>query len=152
MFRLVSRYIKSTVDSEDVLIMAFTKVFANISSFSDRGEGSFEGWIRKVVVNEALMWLRRRHNFNMTETLGEGSDPVDLGAFSGLPAEEISRFISELPNGYRTVFNLFVIEGYTHLEIAGMLEISESTSRTQLFKAKTLLKKTLTQEGFHYGT
>ena len=132
--------------------MAFTKVFANLSGFTERGEGSFEGWLRKVVVNESLMWLRRRHNFNMTETLGEDTDHVDLDAFSGLPAEEISRFILELPNGYRTVFNLFVIEGYTHAEIADLLEISESTSRTQLFKAKMLLKKTLTQEGFHYGT
>ncbi len=132
--------------------MAFTKVFANLSGFTERGEGSFEGWLRKVVVNEALMWLRRRHNFNMTENIGENTDQVGLDAFSKLPADDISRFISELPNGYRTVFNLAVIEGYSHREIAGMLEISESTSRTQLFKAKTLLKKILSQEGFHYGT
>ncbi len=152
MFRLACRYIRSSTDSEDVLVMAFTKVFANIHGFDTRGDGSLEGWIRKVVVNESLMWLRRRHNFNMTENIEGNADYVDLGGFSQLPVEEICRFIAELPNGYRTVFNLFVIEGYNHAEIAAMLEISENTSRTQLFKAKALLKKILTREGFHYGT
>lgn len=132
--------------------MAFTKVFAHIGSFQDRGDGSLEGWIRKVVVNESLMWLRRRHNFNLTESIDSNTDYIDLGGFSELPAEEICRFMAELPNGYRTVFNLFVIEGYNHAEIAGMLEISENTSRSQLYKAKALLKKILTREGFQYGT
>jgi RNA polymerase sigma-70 factor (ECF subfamily) len=152
MFRLASRYIPSTADSEDVLIMAFTKVYASIESFKDRGEGSLEGWIRKIVVNESLMWLRRRHNFNLTESIESDTDYVDLNDFSLLAPADIARFIAGLPNGYRTVFNLSVVEGYSHLEIADMLGISESTSRTQLFKAKTLLKKILTKEGFQYGT
>lgn len=152
MFRLVSRYIRTTVDSEDVLIMAFTKVFANIRTFQDRGEGGLEGWIRKIVVNESLMWLRRRHNFNMTDNMGDEFESVDLHALGELPAEDIARFVASLPDGYRTIFNLSVIEGYSHAEIAAMLKISESTSRTQLFKAKAQLKKMLTQEGFHYGT
>ena len=152
MFWLTRRYILSVADSEDALIMAFTKVYANIGSFTDRGEGSLEAWIRKVVVNESLMWLRRRHNFNMTESIESENEYVDLNDFSMLAPNDIARFIAGLPNGYRTVFNLSVIEGYSHLEIASMLGISESTSRTQLFKAKALLKKILTQEGYHYGT
>jgi RNA polymerase sigma-70 factor (ECF subfamily) len=76
----------------------------------------------------------------------------DLHAFSAQDAEDVYQLITQLPTGYRTVFNLFVVEGYSHAEIASMLEINETTSRSQLFKAKALLKKMLTQEGYHYGT
>lgn len=110
------------------------------------------GWIKKVMINESLMWLRRRHNFHLTESLDEHTPEPELKQFSEMEAEDIYRFISALPTGYRTVFNLSVIEGYSHQEIAESLSITESTSRTQLFKAKAMLKKMLTQEGFQYGT
>jgi len=152
MFRLASRYVRNTVDAEDILVMAFTKVYSGIQGFVYRDKGSLEAWIRKVVVNESLMWLRRRHNFNLTETIEDHHFPVALEDFSQLPVDDILQFIAKLPIGYRTVFNLTVIEGFTHSEIAAMLEITESTSRTQLFKAKTLLKQMLALEGFHYGT
>ena len=152
MYRLSFRYIKSQVDTEDVLITSFTKIFKSIHTFQNQGPGSLEGWIRKIVVNESLMWLRRRHNFNLTEALDENLPEHDLSQFSQLEAEDICKMISNLPTGYRTIFNLSVVEGYNHQEIAKMLSIAESTSRTQLFKAKALLKKILTQEGFHYGT
>ena len=152
MFRLAFRYIKSQVDAEDVVITSFTKVFKGIQTFKFQEEGSLEGWIRKIVVNESLMWLRRRHNFNLTESLDEGMPEPDLAQFSQLEANDIYKMIAELPTGYRTVFNLNVVEGYSHQEIAAMLSVAESTSRTQLFKAKALLKKMLTKEGFHYGT
>lgn len=134
------------------MITAFTKVFKTIHSFTYRGEGTLEGWIRKIVVNESLMWLRRKHNFNMSENLSDAIPETDLAEFSQLEAEDICKMISDLPTGYRTVFNLNVIEGYSHQEIGEKLSITESTSRTQLFKAKALLKKMLTQEGFQYGT
>jgi RNA polymerase sigma-70 factor (ECF subfamily) len=108
--------------------------------------------MRKIVVNESLMWLRRSHNFNLTESLEASLPEPDLNAFSEQEAEDIYYFITQLPTGYRTVFNLSVIEGFNHAEIAGMLQISENTSRSQLFKAKTMLKKMLIQEGYHYGT
>ena len=152
MFRLACRYVRVDVDAEDVLIMAFTKVYSGIGGFSDQGPGSLGAWIRKVVVNESLMWLRRRHNFNLTESIEDHHAIVDLEDISKLPSEDIQQFIAELPTGYRTVFNLSVIDGFNHAEIGRALEISESTSRTQLFKAKLLLKKMLTREGFHYGT
>jgi RNA polymerase sigma-70 factor (ECF subfamily) len=152
LFRLTFRYIKSQEDAEDVTMTAFIKVFNNIKSFNDQGEGSLEAWMRKIFVNESLMWLRRRHNFSMTETLDEGMDEADLTQMAELESEDIYKLIANLPVGYRTVFNLNVIEGYNHQEIGNMLSITESTSRTQLFKAKAILKKMLTREGYRYGT
>lgn len=152
MFRVAFRYIKNQAEAEDVIIKAFTKIFNAIDSFTYKGEGSLEAWIRKVVVNEALMCLRSTHNFNLSESLSNEIPESDLSEFSQLEAEDITKMISDLPTGYRTVFNLYVIEGYTHQEIAEQLSITDSTSRTQLFKAKALLKKALNKEGFQYGT
>lgn len=152
MYRLCFRYIKQQADAEDVMISSFNKVFQHFASFHYEGDGSLEAWIRKIVVNESLMWLRRRHNFNMMESIEDTMPQADLSQLSELNAEDIYKMIAQLPTGYRTVFNLSVIEGYNHQEIAGMLDISEGTSRSQLFKAKSLLKKILTKEGFHYGT
>ena len=151
MLRVASRYVREKADAEDVFMMAFMKVLANLNGFTPQGQGSLHAWIRKVVVNEALLWLRRRHNFQMMENLEEGH-AAELTELSRLPAEDIIRFVNRLPDGYRTVFNLNVVEGYAHHEIAELLNISESTSRTQLYKAKGQLKKMLTQEGYHYGT
>lgn len=152
MYRLVWRYVKSQGDAEDILMTGFVRILKSIGTFESRGDGSFEGWMRKIMVNEALMWLRKKHNFNLTESIDETFKEPDLEGFRELEAEDIYQFIAQLPVGYRTVFNLFVVEGYDHREIADMLSIQEATSRSQLFKAKTLLKKMLTHEGFHYGT
>jgi len=152
MFRLSCRYVKQGADAEDIVIRVFNKVFEHISGFKYEGAGSLEAWIRKIVVNESLMWLRKRHNFNMTESIEECAPQIDLALLSELEAQDIYKLIGQLPIGYRTVFNLFVIEGYSHEEIATMLNINEGTSRSQLYKAKSLLKKTLSKEGFQYGT
>jgi RNA polymerase sigma factor (sigma-70 family) len=152
MLRLALRYVKSQPDAEDTLIIAFTKVFKSIRNFNYQGDGSLVGWIRKIVVNESLMLLRKKHNFNLTESLDEALPEPDLTSFSELNAEDILLMIAQLPTGYRTVFNLSVIEGYTHDEIAVLLSIKEATSRSQLFKAKALLKKMLLKEGYYYGT
>ncbi|MBL0745147.1 RNA polymerase sigma factor [Chryseolinea lacunae] len=98
------------------------------------------------------MWLRQRHNFNLMESLDASLPEADLNAFAELDAADVYAFIARLPTGYRTVFNLFVVEGYDHDEIGRMLHIAVGTSRSQLFKAKALLKKMMSQEGFHYGT
>jgi RNA polymerase sigma factor (sigma-70 family) len=152
MYRLCYRYIRNQEDVEDILILAFTKVLENSKPFEWRGEGSLEAWIRQIVINESLMWLRKRHNFHLTESWDTREDEPDLSIINELEAEDIYRMIGELPDGYRTVFNLSVIEGYSHQEIAAFLKISASTSRTQLFKAKALLKRRLTMGGFNYGT
>jgi RNA polymerase sigma-70 factor (ECF subfamily) len=152
LYRLALRYIKSGEDAEDVTMAAFIKIFKSINSFIFQGEGSLEAWMRQIFINESLMWLRRRHNFSMTESLEAGMLEPDLKQLTELEAEDIYKLIAKLPIGYRTVFNLNVIEGYNHQEIGLMLSITESTSRTQLFKAKTILKKMLTKEGYRYGT
>lgn len=152
MLRLSLRYIRTIADAEDVMITAFTRVFHHIGNFNVRADGSLKGWIRKIVVNESLMWLRRRHNFNMTESVDEGMQEPDLSQLAALEAKDILKMLESLPTGYRAIFNLSVIEGYSHQEIGSLLEISEGTSRSQLFKAKVLLKKMLTREGYQYGT
>jgi RNA polymerase sigma factor (sigma-70 family) len=152
MFRVGFRYVKSEMETEDVIIVAFGNAFKSIRSFKYRGPGSLEAWLRKIVINESLMWLRKRHNFNLTETIDERVPEASLKQFSESGADDIYKMITQLPTGYRTVFNLNVIEGYSHEEIGTLLGISEGTSRSQLFKAKALLKKMLTREGFHYGT
>ncbi len=151
MFRVAYRYMKNQIEAEDVLIVALNKMFAAIDTFTT-GEGSLEGWIRRIVVNESLMALRKRHNFNLTETLDVNTPEPDMQEMCDADAEEIFAAIEKLPTGYRTVFNLNVVEGYPHEDIAKMLGITVSTSRTQLFKAKALLKKMLSKEGSVYGT
>ncbi len=147
MFGLCQRYLKNREDAEDVLVEAFFKVLANISQYM--GLGSFEGWIRRIVVNEALMALRRRHNFNMTVEISEMEQPATPSrVVEELAARDILELLRQLPTGYRTVFNLYVMEGYKHREIAEMLGISINTSKSQLILAKKRLQELLEQAGY----
>ena len=152
MFRISYRYTRNQPEAEDVMIRSFTKVFEQIASFQFRGDGSLAAWIRKIVVNESLMWLRRTHNFRMTESIEDRMLPVDLSQANRLSEDDIYKLVTQLPTGYRTVFNLAVVEGYNHQEVAELLGIEESTSRSQLFKAKNMLKVLLAKEGLHFGT
>ena len=135
---VLKRYLRSREDAEDVLVEAFFKVFTNLDRF--RGDGSFEGWIRRIVVNEALMFLRKQHNFNMTVEITDFDQPVRLNVMDDLAVKDIMKLMGQLPTGYRTVFNLYVIEGYKHREIADLLGISINTSKSQLILAKKRLK------------
>jgi RNA polymerase sigma factor (sigma-70 family) len=127
------------MEAEDVLQDAFIKVFDNIHKFE--GKGSFEGWIRRIVVNTALK-NTMRHSFQKellgVENVIEMSE--DPSVFSKMTEDELLKIISQLPDGYRTVFNLFVIEDYSHREIGEALGIEESTSRSQLVKARNMLQ------------
>lgn len=153
-YRLMLRYVRTQGDAEDLVMVAFVKVFKHIGGFVLRNEGGLEAWMRKIMVNEALMLLRKKHNLNLTESLDVLNPDHDYNqsAWHQLEAEDLYNMIVDLPPGYRTVFNLFVIEGHNHAEIAGMLGINENTSRSQLFKAKQLLKRKIEQEGMQYGT
>jgi RNA polymerase sigma factor (sigma-70 family) len=151
-FRLALRYLKDSAEAEDTVMVAFVRIFDNLKKFAYRDKGSLEAWMRKILVNEALMSLRRRHNFHLTETLDSKNPEHDPEVFQQTDATYLYELILELPDGYRTVFNLHDIEGYDHREIADLLGISESTSRSQLYKAKQLLKRRINHEGFHYGT
>ena len=138
------RYTRHRMEAEDVLQDAFIKIFKNLEKFE--GKGSFEGWMRRIVVNTALK------NYNKSsfkkEKIGledyqEGS--MDPDVIASLYQEELLKVIEELPNGYRIVFNLYVIEGFSHREIAKELGIQESTSRSQLVKARKMLQSKISQ-------
>jgi RNA polymerase sigma factor (sigma-70 family) len=143
MYRLCLRYAANNAEAEDLLQEGFIKVFSDLHQF--RGEGALGGWIRQVVLRTALQYLRKR----MKEATVVSDDQIpDSLAMATLPDEDwdvrhIVHLLQHLPEGYRTVFNLYVIEEYSHKEIAEMLHITESTSKTQLFKAKAHLRRHL---------
>ncbi len=142
MYTLCCRYVKDSMEAEDVLVTAFTKILDRIDQY--KGEGSFEGWIRKVVVNEALTSLRRNRSMYIeTELEAADREPDYQNISDHLEAEDLLAMIQELPAGYRIVFNLYAIDGYSHKEIAGQLNISENTSKSQLSRARVYLQKLL---------
>jgi len=141
-FMLVQRYTSSRDEAQDFLQEGFIKIFRDLHQF-DSSKGSFYTWGRRVIVNTALQHIRKRRIL-ISETEIEDynesfSAPAEVTA--ALDVEDLTRMISSLPIGYRVVFNMFVIEGYSHQEIAEQLSISESTSKSQLFKAKKALRK-----------
>ncbi len=141
------RYAHNRQDAEDILQEAFIKIFKKISQY--KAEGSFEGWLRKIVVNTALKkyaLLRYSKEVLVNEIYdNEDSAMVSVSSFDHLTEKDILLHIHNLPDGYKIIFNLYVIEGYQHDEIAQMLGIQPSTSRSQLVKARQLLKKELLQ-------
>lgn len=144
MYAVCCRYVANRADAEDVLVTAFTKIFERFSQY--RGEGSLEGWIRRVVVNEALTFLRRNRSMFLETDLEEAEREPDYQQLDDqLGAEDLLRMIGNLPPGYRMVFNLYAIEGYSHQEIAAQLGISENTSKSQLSRARTYLQKMLAE-------
>ncbi|MCH2020897.1 MAG: RNA polymerase sigma factor [Saprospiraceae bacterium] len=140
MFGVCRRYVKTVENTEEVLMMAFCKVFRKIDSFT--GKGSFEGWIRRIMVNESLMFLRKKYRFNEHADVTEMPvSAVEVSVEDELAAQDILKLLEQLPTGYRTVFNLYVIEGYKHREIAEQLGISINTSKSQLILAKKKLRQ-----------
>ena len=142
MYGVCLRYIKETTDAQDVLIKAFAKAFEQIRKY--RREGSFEGWVHRIVVNEALMFLRKYKNMHVSVDMDEAAN-IGTPPSSALEADDLLGFIQRLPLGYRTVFNLYCVEGYSHAEIAEQLNISEGTSKSQLSRAKELLRTMITK-------
>jgi RNA polymerase sigma factor (sigma-70 family) len=145
MYRVCLRYAGQQADAEDCLMKGFMKVFQNLSKFRYEGEGSLYAWTRRIMVNESLMYIRQKHNFLLSIEEQMIDVSIEADAISSMHAEELNTLVLSLPTGYRTVFNLNVVEGYDHREIAGMLGISESTSRTQLAKAKNKLRSMLSE-------
>lgn len=142
MMGVCMRYIHDREEAEHVMIGGMVKVFEKIDQFN--GEGSFEGWIRRIMVNESLMYIRKSKNMSLEvdiETVDREPNYHQLE--ETLEANDLLMLVGELPVGYRTVFNLFAIEGYNHQEIAEMLEISENTSKSQLSRARKYLQNRL---------
>lgn len=139
MMAVCRRYLGNSPDAEDALMEGFMKVFSKVGTFNEAG--SFEGWIRRIVVNECLMKIRKQGEM-FTKNIDEAWDvgqPADV--LMQLRTVEIENLISELPPGYRTIFNLYAIEGYSHDEIANMLNISAGTSKSQLSRARMLIQQ-----------
>ncbi|MCR5077160.1 MAG: RNA polymerase sigma factor [Prevotella sp.] len=135
------RYIADSNDAKDVLQDAFIKIFTKADGFKYRGCGSLLAWSKKIVVMEALSFLRNRRALPLAheEQLPEQADDTDL-AVADIPEEELMRMIQSLPEGYRVVFNLYVLENKTHKEIGELLGIREKSSASQLSRAKNILK------------
>lgn len=139
MLGVCRRYVKSIEEAEEVLSNGFVKVFTKIDGFRD--EGSFEGWVRRIMVRESINYIRYQRNIFVEmepEWIPEmGHSPIQ----EGIAAEALMQLIETLPLGYRTVFNLHAIEGYPHKEIGEMLGINENTSKSQLSKARKFLQE-----------
>lgn len=143
MFGVCIRYAKSREEAEDILADAFVHIFVKLSSY--KGDGSFEGWIRRIVVNTSITAYRSNIKYNLNDNI---SDVYDLSsseesAVDLLNAQQLKTIIQEMPDGYRMVFNLYAVEGYNHREIADILGINEGTSKSQYSKAKKWMQNRL---------
>ncbi len=138
---IAMRYMKNSEAAEDVLVMGFFKIFDNINKY--RGTGSFEGWMKRILVNEALMQIRKKNNLHMTLELKDIDRVSKSTVVDDMQYEDLLVILRELPTGYRTVFNMYVIEGYKHREIGDILNISINTSKSQLILAKRRMRELL---------
>ena len=151
MLGVCRQYIKDFHFAEDVMVNGFVKVFTHLDSF--RFDGSFEGWIRRIMVRESITHLRKRQFVVYDDSIYDKTALEIAPTSSKLDVAHIQNLIDALPEGYRAVFVLFAIEGYSHTEIADILNISEGTSRSQLFKSRRMLKEKLRQQNIiGYGT
>ncbi len=142
MYGVCLRYSGNVEDANDLLQEGFIKVFKNLTKF--RGEGSFEGWIRRIFVNTSIEQFRKKVKlYNVTEVQENTIEDHDLNILDTLAEKDIISLVNELSPGYKAVFNMHVVEGYSHKEIADILEINEGTSKSQLARAKGVLKKLL---------
>ncbi len=146
-YHVAIRYLANHHDTEDVLSISFTRIFKNIGQFENRGEGSLSKWINTIVINESIRFLKNKKALLFQEE--EWMENFSLGLVGDsdfLELEEVHQLMGEMPKGYRTVFNLFAIEGYSHKEIAALLQINENTSKSQLSKARNFLIQRLKQK------
>lgn len=151
MLLLCRRYVKNKEDAEEVLLDGFYKFFKNLPSFQYQGDAALYAWLKKIMINECLMFLRKKNVFTIVTEAAAAEILLEEDALNNLSAVEIFNLVIQLPVGYRTVFNLYTIEGMTHVEIAALLGIAEGTSKSQLSKAKSLLQKMLLQKENNYG-
>lgn len=142
MMSVCYRYVNNKEIAQDILQDAFVKVFTKLDTYT--GKGSFAGWVRRIFVTTSLEYLRKNDLMRFSTSIDEHSnieDEDNVSAMSKLTADELLKCIANLPSGYRTVFNLYAIEGYSHSEIASLLNIKEKTSQSQLLRARKILQK-----------
>ena len=143
MYNLSRRILINQKDVEDVLIISFTKVFGHINKFEYRGEHSLTKWIKTIVINESIRFVKKRDRIKFDDNIPELATYSEFdSSLNDIDIEQIYSIIERMPTGYRIVFNLFAIEGYSHKEISDLLNISENTSKSQLRKARLeIIKK-----------
>lgn len=139
MFRICYRYLANSHDAEDIVVEGFLKIFEKIKKFEYRNSSSLKNWMQTIMVNESLMYLRqhKRILFSDNEHIFEQNYTID----ETLEIKDIHKAIAQMPTGYRTVFNMYVVEGFSHKEIAKSLNVSEATSKSQLSRAKKYLQR-----------
>jgi RNA polymerase sigma-70 factor (ECF subfamily) len=152
MFLLCRRYVKTDESAEEVMMNGFLKFFNSIQQFNYVNDAATLGWLKKITVNECLMYLRRHNSFLQVSVDDVPEMIFEEEIISRISAEEILKLITQLPLGYRTVFNLYEIENYSHKEIAHLLGISEGTAKSQLNKAKNLLQQLLIKKDSAYAS
>ena len=152
MMAVCMRYAKDRMEAEDVLQLGYIKIFQKVKDY--RGDGSFEGWIRRVMVNTAIESYRKNlRTLNVVPIEDAYEQPSTGFDFSRLGMQDLMKVIQKLADGYRMVFNMYIIEGYSHKEIAETLGISEGASKSQLSRARAILKEEiLKMEGISYAT
>lgn len=137
MLGVCRQYVKDIHHAEELMLSGFLKVFTKLDTF--KSEGSFEGWIRRIMVNTCISYLRKKNPIQLTDEEYLFNDSA-TESLENTSVEDIQKLIDQLPEGYKMVFNLYAIEGFKHAEIAQKLQISESTSKSQLFKARKCLQ------------
>lgn len=152
MMGICLRYLKNQEDAEDVLLEGFFKVFNNLNKLKYENEKAFFGWAKRIMINESLMKLRKNKEIQILAINEEIDKEIDISPLEDLQTADLLQVIREIPVGYRTVFNLYEVEGYSHKEISEQLNISEGTSKSQLFKAKKLLRELLETKYSDYGS
>ncbi len=144
MLSVCRQYIKDIHFAEDVMVQGFLKIFNKLDTF--KFEGSFEGWLRRIMIRESISYLRKQQFVVYDDEVYEKNQSEEISQSTDLDTEHIQQLIDVLPQGYKMVFVLYTVEGYKHKEIAEMLSITESTSKTQLLKARKLLQDQLRQQ------
>jgi len=152
MLGVCMRYAVDKAEAEDMLQNGFINLFKKLNDY--RGEGAFEGWVRRIMVNSAIEYHRKYHkSLQLMDVVDSGYEPsVNATAIATLSAKDLLGIIQELPYNYRMVFNLYAIEGYSHKEIGEMVGITEGASKSQLSRARSILKEmVIKMEDKRYG-
>ncbi|MDP2175969.1 MAG: RNA polymerase sigma factor [Bacteroidota bacterium] len=145
MFAICLRYSQNEDEAKDLLQEGFIKIFNNLEQFSNKG--SLEGWIKRIFINTCIEFHRKNQKHRFLDNIENVTEiSIDSQTLSLLKKADLMKLVQKLPKGYRTVFNLFVVDGYGHSEIAEMLNVSENTSKTQLFRARQILQEIILKQ------
>lgn len=137
------RYSKNEVEAQDILQDSFVKIFTKLDTYQNNG--SFEGWLKRIATNTSIEYYRKKFNLEQVDDI-QFNPYLSIDSDKSLEVEELLKMIQELPEGYRVIFNMYAIDGYTHKEIADKLNISEGTSKSQLSRARAYLQKKLKEK------